>query len=100
MSDAARDVCAARGNLTVGHGQHRVWARFAAAALGYDRNIPETVIGRLREGGCRGYAAGDSQSKKSRANANWAHESEPQMWVMGTLFGPNVSKICCAAISP
>src|ERR1700676_901957 len=79
--DAAADVCPGTGNLTVRNRKRRARRRLAAACFGYNRNIPETIIGRLGDSGSGGEGSGGA-SKKRKADAMIAHESNPRMNVM------------------
>jgi hypothetical protein len=83
--NAAGDVCPGAGNLTVRNRKRRARRRLAAACFSYNRNIPETVIGRLGEGGSGGERDG-GESKKRKSDAVIAHESNPRMNVMTRLI--------------
>lgn len=77
MSDAAGDIGAGGRDLAVGNRQGRAGGRFAAPCLGYNRNMPEPVIGRLGEGRRRGRAGSNARETYS-SDASEAHESKPQ----------------------
>ena len=77
MSDATGNVGAGGRDLAVGDRQCRAGGRFAATRLGYNRNMPEPVIGRLGKGRRRG-RAGNSARKTYGSDASEAHESNPK----------------------
>jgi hypothetical protein len=84
-ADAAGNICPGTGNLTVRNRKRRARRRLAAACFGYNRNIPETVIGSLGDRGSGGEGGG-GESKKRKSDAAIAHESNPRMNVMTRLI--------------
>ena len=73
MSDATGDVGAGGRDPAVGDRQGRAGGRFAATRLGYNRNMPEPVIGRLGKSGRRGRACNIAR-KTYGIDASEAHE--------------------------
>src|ERR1700676_509066 len=83
--DAAGNVCPGTGNLTVRNRQRRACRWLTAAGFGYNCNTPETIIGRLGDGGSGGEGRG-GESKRQKSDAIVAHESNPRMNVMTRLI--------------